>query len=111
MPQDSFSAQAPHLQAAPTQTEVPDVDLPVPVGAAEHRRYFAMKRASCLSDCVFRNRELGARAKYRGAQGTREAGKPSGCLFFWLLFFGQAKKSNPHSQGGKTAKKRQRQKT
>ncbi len=24
----------------------------------------------------------------------------AGCLFFWLLFFGQAKKSNPGSRGG-----------
>jgi len=102
MPQDSFSAQAPHLQAAPTQTEVPDVDLPVPVGAAEHRRYFAMKRASCLSDCVFRNRELGARAKYRGAQGTREAGKTSGCPSLWLLSLGHARESDPRSSAEKS---------
>ncbi len=55
--------------------------------------------ASLLSEP--RSGELGERAKGRGAQGTRVAGKPSGCLFFWLLFFGQAKKSNPRQQARK----------
>jgi len=75
---------------------------PGPVGAAEHRRRFAIKRASCLSDCVFRNRELGARANVRGAQGTPAGGKPSGCPSLWLLSLGHARESNPRSSAEKS---------
>jgi hypothetical protein len=37
--------------------------------------------------------EFGERPKWREAQGTRVAGKPPGPPFFWVLFFGGAKKS------------------
>ena len=48
----------------------------------------------CLSwPGVFPACELGERPKAREAQGTRIAGKPSGSPFFWVLFFGEAKKS------------------
>jgi hypothetical protein len=36
---------------------------------------------------------LRKRRALREAQGTREAGKPPGSPFFWVLFFGGAKKS------------------
>jgi hypothetical protein len=42
---------------------------------------------------LFERSELRERRALREAQGTREAGKPPGSPFFWVLFFGGAKKS------------------
>jgi len=59
-----------------------------PSGAAEHRSKDRMTLAPCLSVS-----ELRERRALREAQGTRAAGKPPGSPFFWILFFGGAKKS------------------
>jgi hypothetical protein len=40
-----------------------------------------------------RDRELGERRFCREAQETRASGQASGPRFFWVLFFGGAKKS------------------
>jgi len=42
---------------------------------------------------LFERSELRERRFAREAQGTRVAGKPPGSPFFWVLFFGGAKKS------------------
>jgi len=42
---------------------------------------------------LFERSELRERRALREAQGTRVAGKPPGSPFFWVLFFGGAKKS------------------
>ena len=49
--------------------------------------------------------ELGARGFFRGAQGTPRYtsgvpwGQPPGSPFFWVLFFGEAKKSTSPEMG------------
>ncbi len=78
-----------------------DFDFPRPVGAAEHRSPFAMKRASCLRRPCISGAELGERANGREAQGTRRSGPAFGSPFFWVLFFGEAKKSTSPSKGRK----------
>jgi len=48
---------------------------------------------------------LRERRALREAQGTREAGKPPGSPFFWILFFGGAKKSISPEWAKQEAKK------
>ncbi|MGB5440680.1 MAG: hypothetical protein WBN90_13660, partial [Gammaproteobacteria bacterium] len=52
-----------------------------------------MKHAPCLSFRAQRECEWRMRRFSREAQGTRAAGCAFGPPFFWILFFGGAKKS------------------
>jgi hypothetical protein len=54
-------------------------------------------REHCLSpNRLFDSGELrSARLKRRSAGNRTKCGEATGCDFFWLLFFAQAKKSNP----------------
>jgi len=64
------------------------------VGAAEHRSENRIKRAACLS--VSSASEIASSASAGFHEKRREpasAGKPPGPHFFWILFFGGAKKS------------------
>ncbi len=72
-----------------------DVLLPCPSGCAEERRVWRIRARVCLSDA--QRRELSetppnqstAGCPVASAQGTQTAGSP----FFWVLFFGETKKS------------------
>jgi hypothetical protein len=69
-----------------------------PVGAAEHRRNFENKRASLYFEKH--------RARLRSGLVVQIAGKPSGSPFFWVLFFGEAKKSTSPLRAKPADKKR-----
>jgi hypothetical protein len=66
----------------------------ITVGAAEHRSENRIKRAACLS--VSSVSEIASSASAGFHEKRRKpasAGKPPGPDFFWVLFFGGAKKS------------------
>jgi len=75
---------------------------PVTVGAAEYRSENRIKRAACLS--VSSVSEIASSASAGFHEKRREpasAGKPPGPRFFWVLFFGGAKKStSPQAKPG-----------
>jgi len=58
------------------------------------------------SSRLFERSELRERRALREAQGTRVAGKPPGSPFFWVLFFGGAKKSTSPEWAKQGVKKR-----
>jgi hypothetical protein len=57
-------------------------------GRAEQRRGEGIRKARCLSEASLR-----LSPSTRAAQGTGKAGPDCGSPFFWVLFFGEAKKS------------------
>ena len=81
----SVSATGPGLS---TQTPLAQPSIAGILRASEPycRAGFASRRRSKFC-------EFGERSKYREAQGTRFSGQAAGPRFFWVLFFGGAKKS------------------
>jgi len=81
----------------------------IPVGAAEHRSHFGIERAA-LFELDLQAEGAANPASSASAQNGEKrrepalAGKPPGPPFFWVLFFGGAKKSispkgrNPNSK-------------
>jgi hypothetical protein len=91
--------------AAPTG---PKPATPIPWAKPSIAGILRVSEPACRAGFASRRRgkccEFGERSKYREAQGTRVAGKPSGSPFFWVLFFGGAKKSTSPVRGETRAK-------
>jgi hypothetical protein len=80
--------------AAPTG---PNPTTRIPWAQPSSAGILRISEPTCRAGFASRRRskccEFGERSKPREAQGTRLAGKPTGSPFFWVLFFGEAKKS------------------
>ena len=70
---------------------------PIPLAQPSIAGILRASEPSCRAGFASRRRgkccESGERSKYREAQGTRVSGQAVGPHFFWVLFFGGAKKS------------------